>query len=550
MKSGILFSIFLISVFWGCANQLPPGGGPVDKEAPKVIRTFPENGSLNYDKNFIELEFSEYINKRSVSNAIFISPYFNEEVEQKWSGRKLRLVFPEKLKENKTYVVSLGTDITDLRGNKLDETFTLTFSTGSKIDQGIISGRVYDNKPDGIFIFFYLIDSLNQFIDYTNSKPDFICQTAKDGSFILSGLPEGIFRIIAVRDQMKNLIYDINEDEIGLPFKDYKLNDTLRVIRNVQFEMNKIDTLKPLLNSVRFIDLNHISLNFNEPIDFNSVSLQNFKIYDTLETEKIFPIGFYSLDKNSLVLTTHALKADKDYFIKLSGIKDLSGNQTDDIIQSFYTEKIVDTIPINVKTIQGNFASSSIEYFNPEISIIFNDVVAFDNFFSALSISDTAGKNLRYEIQRTDSASFKIKFETLKQKEKIILKIDLSKLTDINGNKIDSIYSKTFETNSDVDYSSISGSFKNKIKQDKNLIVEARSLNSNKVYTLKTKEEKYQIKNILPGNYFMKVSIEVPDSKNNYKTFVAPFIYHQDTIKVKSRWPTTDVNFNVEELFR
>jgi hypothetical protein len=550
MKSKILILIFSILTFWSCANQLPPGGGPVDKEAPKIVRTFPENGSLNYNKNYIELEFSEYINKRSVLNSIFISPYFNEELVLKWSGRILRLIFPERLKDNKTYVVSLGTDVTDLRGNKLDETFTLTFSTGSKIDQGLISGRVYDSKPDGIFIFFYLIDSLNKYVDYTTTKPDFICQTAKDGSFILSGLPEGIFRIIAVRDQMRNFIYDINEDEIGLPFKDYILNDTSRVIRNVQFEMNKIDTLKPLLNSIRFVDLNHLSLSFNEPIDFSAIDLQNFKISDTLETEKISPIGFYSVDKNSLMLVTQTLRAEKEYFIKVCGIKDLSGNQIDEVVQSFYTEAIVDTIPINVKTIQGNFSSSSTEFFNPEIFITLNDVVGFNSFFNALSISDTSGKILRFEIHRSDSASFTIKLEPLKQKEKIILKINLSKLEDISGNKIDSIYSKTFEANSEVDYGSISGTFKNKIDPDKTLIVEARALNSTKIYSIKTKEEKYQLKNVLPGNYFLKVSVEAPNSKSDYQTFVVPFIYYQDTIKVKSRWPTTDVNFNVKELFR
>lgn len=550
MKNKISILVFFMSFFWGCANQLPPGGGPVDREAPRVVRTFPENGTLNYNKNFVEFEFNEYINKRSLTNTIFISPYFNEEIEQKWSGKKLRLIFPEKLRENKTYVVSLGTDISDLRGNKLEETFTLTFSTGSRIDQGTISGRVYDNKPEGIFIFFYLIDTSRQFIDYTKTKPDFICQTSKDGSFILSGLPQGIFRIIAVRDQMRNLVFDVNEDEIGLPFKDYCLNDSLRLIRNVQFEMKKIDTLKPALNSVRFIDLNHLQLNFNEPVDFNSINLQNFTIYDSMEIEKLYPVGFYSSDKNSLILTIQALEGNKDYFIRLSEINDLSGNQIDSVIQSFFTETISDTLPVNLKSIQGNFSSSSVEYFNPEISINFDDIVSLDNFLNAFSISDTSGKNLKFEIKRPDSASFIVTLEPLKQKHKLIMKINLALIKDLVGNKIDSLYTKTFETNSDADYGSISGSLKNKIDIDKTIVVEAKSLNSNKVYSLKIKEEKYQIKNIPPGNYFLKLSIEDLRSKNDYRSFSNPFVYHQDTIKVKSRWPTTDVNFDLQELFR
>ena len=550
MKRVSSFLILSILIFWGCANQLPPGGGPVDREAPQIIRTFPENGTLNYNKNFVEFEFNEYVNKRLVANSIFISPYFNEEIEQKWSGKKLRLIFPEKLKENKTYVISLGTDISDLRGNKLNETFTLTFSTGSKIDQGIISGRVYDSKSDGIMIFFYLIDSLNKLVDYSKTKPDFVSQTSKDGSFILTGLPEGIFRIIAVRDQMKNLLFDLNEDEIGLPFRDYEITDTLRIIRNVQFEMMKIDTIKPVLNSVKFVDLNHLILNFNEPVDLNTINPRNIFIYDSTGIENLNPAGFYSLEKNSLMLVTPKLHSEKDYIISLKGIRDLDGNEIDSTIQTFYTEMISDTIPIMIKMIQGNFSSSYLEYFNPEIELSFNDLIYFNDFLSSFSVSDTLGKKLNFSVSRKDSASFFVRLEPLKQKDKILIKINLSSLTDLAGNRLDTVFIKTFDTNSDADYGLISGNLINKIRKDEKLLVEAKSLSSNKTYRVETKEDKYQIKNVLPGNYFLKVSLQRDDSKNDFRNFTIPFTYHQDTIKVKSRWPTTDVNFNVEGLFR
>lgn len=552
MKIIFSFLIFSILIFVGCANQLPPGGGPEDREAPQIIRTFPENGTLNYNKNFVEFEFSEYINKRSVTNSIFISPYFSDEIETKWSGKKLRLIFPEKLKENKTYVISLGTDITDLRGNKLDETFTLTFSTGSKIDQGIISGRVYDSKPDGIMIFFYLLDSMKQEVDYSNTKPDFVCQTSKDGSFILTGLPEGIFRIIAVRDQMRNLLYDINEDEIGLPFMDYELNDTLRIVRNVQFEMMKVDTIKPVLNSVKFVDLNHIMLNFNEPIDLSTIRLENIFIYDSLQVEKFNPAGFYSVEKNSLMLTLQTLQSDKDYLISLKGIKDLSGNEIDSTTQIFFSEMVVDTVPVMIKTVQGNFSSSSLEYFNPEIEIIFNDLVYTDDFLRSFRVSDTSGKEINFSVTRKDSAGFLVSLEALKQKEKIITKINLSLLADMSGNRIDSIFTKSFDANSDADYGLISGNIRNRFPSDENLLVEAKSLSSDKIYRVMVKEEQYQIKNVLPGNYFVKVYLQngSENPKNLLRNFSSPFICHQDTIKVKSRWPTTDVNFNLESLFR
>jgi hypothetical protein len=312
----------------------------------------------------------------------------------------------------------------------------------------------------------------------------------------------------------------------------------------------KIDTIKPVLNSVKFVDLNHLILNFNEPVDLSTINLADIFIYDSTGIENLNPAGFYLIEKNSLMLVTPKLHSEKDYIISLKGIRDLNDNEIDSTIQTFYTEMISDTIPIMIKMIQGNFSSSYLEYFNPEIELSFNDLIYFNDFLSSFSVSDTLGKKLNFSVSRKDSASFFVRLEPLKQKDKILIKINLSSLTDLAGNRLDSVFIKTFDTNSDADYGLISGNLINKIRKDEKLLVEAKSLSSNKTYRVETKEDKYQIKNVLPGNYFLKVSLQRDDSKNDFRNFTIPFIYHQDTIKVKSRWPTTDVNFNVEGLFR
>ncbi|MFA4923093.1 MAG: hypothetical protein WC557_02740, partial [Ignavibacteriaceae bacterium] len=43
---GILSSFYLMS----CANQLPPGGGPLDTVPPKIVEVFPENGTTNFSE--------------------------------------------------------------------------------------------------------------------------------------------------------------------------------------------------------------------------------------------------------------------------------------------------------------------------------------------------------------------------------------------------------------------------------------------------------------------------------------------------------------------
>lgn len=542
--------LFAISIFviFGCANQIPPDGGPIDKEPPNVIRTFPESGTIYYNKNFVEFEFNEYINKRTISNSIFVSPYFKDELEFKWSGKKLRINFPEKLKENKTYVVSLGTDITDLRGNNLAETITLRFSTGPQIDEGIISGKVFDEKPEGVMIFFYLIDTLNQIINYDSVRPDFVCQTSKDGSFYLPGLPNSIFRLIAVRDKMRNLLFDINEDGIGLSTKDFILTDTSKRIDNVSFELVSIDTIKPIVNSVKFEDLNHLRINFNEQIDLQSIPLDNFVLRNSLNNQ-IKLHGFYLVDKNSLMLVKENLFPNKDYEIEINQLKDLAGNEIDKTILQFFVDDIKDTVTVSLKTFECNFTQNVMEYFNPVCSLYFNDFVKYEDFINAIVIEDTAGKRIEFMISRTDSSNFILKFSGLKQKEKINLKIDLGLIRDLSGNRIDTILRRQIETNSESDYGSISGLIKNKDLVS-NLEIEAKDVNRNKSYKVRINGEKYLIKNVLPGSYLLRLSIPDEIKSKNLIGFSKPFIYYNDTIKVKSRWPTTDVNFDVKDLLR
>lgn len=539
--------IFTVLIFIGCANQLPPGGGPIDREPPKILRTFPEQGTTNFNKNFVEFEFDEYINKQTVINSFFISPYLSDETEIRWYGKKLRILFPEQLKRNQTYVISLGTDITDLRGNKLNEAFTLKFSTGDKIDIGEISGRVFDAKPDGVFIFFYLIDSIGEKIDYSSKKPDFVTQTSKDGNFKLIGLPNGIFRVVAIRDKMRNLVFDSNDDEIGFPVNDFILSDSLRAVENIFFELQKIDTTRPVLNSVKFEDLNHINLNFNEAINFSSLSTSNFILYDSSRNIFHFPVAFYSKDDKTITLVFDSLEKDIDYKIIVKGVSDLSNN----IIEStanFYSEEIKDTIPLFLQSITCNYSQNIMNYFKPEFQIKFNDYVKEEDFLSAVSITDTGNNPLKFSYSRIDSASFDIKWLTSKQKEKILVKLNLGSLKDVTGNFIDTVVIQYLETNSESDFSSISGLIRNRNVVNSELIVEAISTNFQKRFSSPVTNDNYQIKNVLPGSYFIRLGdARKTTSRENFANL---FTYYPDTIKVKARWPVTDVNIDAKELLR
>jgi hypothetical protein len=79
------FFISLAVLLSFCANQLPPGGGDIDRIPPEIVEVYPENGSTNFEDDYFELGFSEYVDKRSVKDAIFISPAIEKALELDWS---------------------------------------------------------------------------------------------------------------------------------------------------------------------------------------------------------------------------------------------------------------------------------------------------------------------------------------------------------------------------------------------------------------------------------------------------------------------------------
>ena len=46
MKYYILLILF---IFFGCASQMKPGGGPIDKDGPVLVNLYPSNNSIISD---------------------------------------------------------------------------------------------------------------------------------------------------------------------------------------------------------------------------------------------------------------------------------------------------------------------------------------------------------------------------------------------------------------------------------------------------------------------------------------------------------------------
>ncbi len=548
--------------FSSCANQLPPGGGEEDKIPPEIIAYYPVQEATNFSDNKVVIEFSEYVDKRSVQESIFISPYFEDSPELSWSGKEVEIIFPEKLKENQTYVVTLGTDISDLRRNKLSESFTLQFSTGDKIDKGVISGRIYDDNPFNVLVHLYKIDTENSIVNYSERRPDFVSQTSRDGKFTLSGLQNGWYRLIAVRDQFKDFLYQVKQDQIGLPSEDFLLTDSIQTIDNISIELTREDTSKPVLLSAKSVDNNHILITFSEPIDSTSLSIEKLILLEKKQDTKANILGYYRarLPSTSMMIVSSDVNPELDYDLKIWNVKDYFGNESDTNRVSFTSVLEKDTTAPKLLDSRPFEKSGTTDYLAPIIHFVFDDFIANDNLKSAISFVDSSNHKVDFEIQYIDKSAFNlIPSLSLKPKMDYKLSLDLNIFRDLAGNKVDSIFSISFRTNDESFFSEISGTVSNFEKQKTGKVfIAANGIDGpRQKYAAKVDASgKYEIRRMLQGSYLIKM-IEDESGKGTQNRgstikneYSSKFVYYSDTLKIKPRWPVTDVNFDYKKLTR
>ncbi len=545
--------LFLIS---DCANQLPPGGGEVDKIPPKIVSVYPEDGTTNFKDDHFELEFSEYVDKRTVKDAIFISPAIEGNLETDWTGTTVTFTFPQKLRENTTYVITIGTDVVDYNNkNRMAQAFSFAFSTGDKIDHKVISGKVYSDKPDGIFIFAYKTNK--DTLDPSKIKPDYISQTGKDGSFKLLGLSEGIYRVFAVNDQYKDLLFQAGQDKIGMPFKDISMSENDTLFSNLNFFLTTADTSKPRLLSAVMTDENHVLVTLTKDFDSTIISANNFQLIDSTSNEILKPKYAFKgkTKKDELVLAIQkSIPKENSVYLKADTLKDKLKNIFLNDFTSLTISDKPDTTRPNIFRTIPSMRSNNVDYENSIFKVYLDDAINVSDIKQNITFSDTLNATIPFIINPIDDASFIIKpINNLKPQTDYLIKINLNNLPDIAGNVRDSIYIIKFRTISGLDFTGATGSVGN-INLNNNPILVLENTSTPDRYQKKLDgNNKFKFDRINPGKYLLWCYYD-KDSSGTY-TYGWPypfkpseeFDYYPDTLNLRARWIITDVKFQFKE---
>jgi hypothetical protein len=556
MKSQILnrFKLIFSLIFFSfllnnCANIQMPSGGPKDKTPPAVISYEPMDKAINYNENFIKINFSKWVDRNKVIQNISISPPTN--LKYSWSGKELEIQFENKLKAQTTYSFLIGTEYTDLKGNKPDSAFSLTFSTGNKIDTGRIDGYLVGEKAVGAYIYCYRIDNKNPDTLSTEQTPtEYKTQVGGNGLFSLRALPDGTYRIFAVKTDFKDNLFHPNSDYFGATTRDF-------VVKNgnsdfVKLKIEKYPNYSPLsiVYNKNYVD-SILVFQFNKPVFLFSKNIEEeFKLYDSTHNQNLLIKSVFLDSINS-----------KKLFAK---INDKIQDSINYVFSLLKDSILVDTSQVYSTRMSYSFTSNStnqnyafkMNYFpfkdstqrvkkETKLQFTFNKPIMIDTTVVPVELIDLSNnKKMLFESILLNQNSLLIEpNQELNADSWYRLKINLSAIKSIDNEIIqDSILKYDFKTENWRTFSDISGVLLDSIGCE-DIILNLISSNNTIIASTKVNPDKtFNLSNIPEGSYKLEgFCDENKNGKYDYGKaypfqFSEHFVIFSNTIEVKPRW--------------
>ena len=552
-------------VIVSCAGQAPPPGGPEDTVPPQIISVYPAPYTVFYADKRIVFEFDEFVDRNSVRESIFISPYIGE-LEFDWSGKEVEIGFSAALRENTTYVVNVGTDVRDLnRGNRMAQAFTLAFSTGAAIDRGAITGTVYSiqrgEQATGVMMFAFQLNGMDRdTLDPKTSEPDYITQTGANGTFFFRHLSLGWYRIIALRDEYRNFVYDPETDEYGLLQHDLELTETDTLVSGLELQLAKEDTTAPRLVRILPINGQLLTAEFSEPIDTSGIGPWNFAVVDTVSGDSLRVLAASPRvpQRKEVMVVTEKQETGRGYSMSVSNVRDPVGLSISPLANSlaFEGSGVPDTtVPfVREMTFKDSLRGLPLD---PVLLILFSEPLKSVPWDSVVMFRDTLGRTLAVNGRWAGNAAIELKpsgFLTGMTWYK--LAINAGMLSDIPGNTgKDTVLSYHIQTIDPERFSGIEGRVLSAEGADTTgtVVIRAYDLRQKTVSGLQTipGDGPFLFERLVEGQYVLEAFRDRNRNGSYDPGSVFPFrpserfTVYPDTLRLRARWPVEGVKIEL-----
>lgn len=276
-----IIPLSLLAMVSACANVISPSGGPKDLDPPVILRSEPQNQSTGFSQHEIIFQFDEYVELKDFNTQFIASPPL-QMPNTKIKGKSLTVSIKDTLKPNTTYVLSFGNSLVDFHENTPLAGMQYIFSTGKHIDTLNIYGEIkkaFTLEPEKEMMVMLYDAHAEDSVIY-KEKPLFVARSKEDGRFRLQNLPDGCYKMVAIRDANKNLLFDAANEEIAF------ISSCIRPQTTI-----KPDTVKKA-DSIAAMD----SLSGNKP-EFSGEILYAYKeiLKQNIESEKFVEPGHIQL---------------------------------------------------------------------------------------------------------------------------------------------------------------------------------------------------------------------------------------------------------------
>jgi hypothetical protein len=184
----------------GCANIIPPEGGPRDSLPPLLVKASPPDSSRNFTDTRITLTFDEFIAIDDYTKNLIVSPIPKNPVALEQKLRTVVIKLKDSLESNTTYTLNFGNAIKDVNEGNIARNFTYIFSTGPTFDSLTLSGKVLlaeNGKTDSTII--AMLHKSGEDSALVNEKPRYVTRLDSAGNFAFHNLPAGTFYLYALR---------------------------------------------------------------------------------------------------------------------------------------------------------------------------------------------------------------------------------------------------------------------------------------------------------------------------------------------------------------
>ena len=329
--SNFILLVFISALFINCANRGNPEGGPKDLEPPTIIKTEPENYSINFNNKEIKIYFNEYIKIKDIQKQLIISPPMNNQPEIIPLGNASKYIsikINDTLQPNTTYAFNFGNSITDNNEGNPFPYYKYVFSTGDYIDSLSVKGQILDAEkkdPDTfISVMLYEVDStFTDSIIYKN-PPKYITNTLDSvTTFSIDNVKAGKYMLVALKDENNDNKFQQKTDKIA--FHKGFINvptDSFYTLKLFK-EASDFNAIRPQLVSGEKIAFGYegdyrnmeISLKSNVPEGFSS------RITKDAQADTLYYWYVPKLEMDSLVFNVSKDDYSKDFVVRLKNNK-------------------------------------------------------------------------------------------------------------------------------------------------------------------------------------------------------------------------------------